>query len=101
MTTQNLGGQKMEWQRGVSKSRNCDCNNFTVSGRECKKVVLPKCAALANDRAKANHTGSHGLLNYFKKRVCPQWLLMETLSLQYCCLYLSHDQIQPAGSPSQ
>ena len=58
MTTENLGGQKMEWQRGVAKSRNCDCNNFTVSGRECKKVVLPKCAALANDQAKANHTGS-------------------------------------------
>ena len=47
MTTQNLGGQKMEWQRGVTKSRNWDCNNFTVSGREGKKVVLPKCAALA------------------------------------------------------
>ena len=37
VTTQNLGGKKIGWERGVAKSRDCYCHNFTVSGREGKK----------------------------------------------------------------
>ena len=45
-TTENLGGKKMGWQRGVAKSRNYFCNNLSQWGKG-KKGDLPKCAALA------------------------------------------------------
>ena len=50
-------------------------------GGKVKKEIYLNVLRLQNDRAKANHTGSHALLNHSKK-VCPQWLFFSGKHLQ-------------------
>ena len=52
-----------------------------LRGGKVKKGIYLNVLRLQNDRAKANHTGSHALLNHSKK-VCPQWLFFSGKHLQ-------------------
>ena len=81
VATQTLWSKKTGWQRGVAMSKNRYCNNFTLLGRQGKIWCYINELRLQNDRAKANHTIDHGLLNH-SKDVCLQWLFFSGKHLQ-------------------
>ena len=111
VATQNLCSKKIGWQRGVAKSRNRYCKNFTLLGRQGKMIwCYLNALRLRNERAKANHTRAH----------CLQWLFFPGKHLQALKLYLrrkycinvyakensvlltiARDELKGSGSPAR
>ena len=111
VATQNFCSKKIGWQRGVAKSRNRYCKDFTFLGRQGKMIwCYLNALRLRNERAKANHTRAH----------CLQWLFFPGKHLQALKLYLrrkycinvyakensvlltiARDELKGSGSPAR